>query len=247
MNPLTVIIADDEPAAVSVIESLLRQFEGNVEIRGVATNGLETLGLVARHRPDLLFLDIDMPVVNGMQVMEQLTGMETAVIFTTGAADYALQALRLKAADYLLKPIDPEDFMKAVARAVETLRDNQPKPAESEPSRYVPSRLQIPTQNEIIFLQENEISHVKGMGSYCQIVTVSSEKITVSKSIGQMEQKLSPLLFFRSHNSCIINLDFVSKFVHRGGYFVEMKSGDLVEVSRRSKDGLLEVLSARSK
>lgn len=245
MNPIKAVIADDEPAAVAVIQTLLQQFADDVAIEGVARDGLDAVRLITKLKPQIVFLDVDMPVINGVQVMEKLAGIDMQVIFTTGSADYALKALKLKAADYLLKPIDPSEFIVAIDRAREQIIFRQERRPEQR--KQLPARLQFFTQNEIIFLDETDISHIDGMGSYCQIFTINGEKITVSKNIGQIAQKLSPELFFRSHNSHIINLDFVSKFVHRDGYLVEMKNGSFIEVSRRSKDGLLEALSARSR
>ena len=241
MNSIRAVIADDEPEAVNVIKALLAQFAPDIELTGIATDGLEAVKIITTTRPDIVFLDIDMPIVNGMQVMEKLAGIGFQVIFTTGSAAYALKALKIQATDYLLKPIDPAEFIVSVSRAREQLSLRLQRPQTGN------SRLQFPTQNEIVFLDEMEISHVTGMGSYSHIHTISGEKIMVSKNIGQIEQKLSPDLFFRSHNSHIVNLSFVSKYLHREGYFVEMKNGTLIEVSRRSKEGLLQALAERSK
>lgn len=238
---LKAIIIDDEPAAITVITSLLEQFAPEIEIAGVARNGLNAVQLISGIKPDIIYLDVNMPVMNGLKVMEHFSTNDYQVIFTTGSADYAMKALKLNATDYLLKPIDPAEFIIATERA-----RRQISLIRSEGNARTPVRLQFPTQNEIIYMDESDITHVTGMGSYCQIHNLSNEKVTVSKNIGQIEQKLSAQLFFRCHTSHLVNLDFITRFINREGYFVELKNGILVEVSRRSKEGLLAALASRS-
>lgn len=244
MKPIRTVIVDDEPAAVDVIQMLLQEFMTDIVLEGTAKNGLEAVQLISRIKPDLIFLDVDMPVMNGFQVLEKFPGAGFEVIFTTGSSEHALRALKVKAIDYLLKPIDPADFILAIEQARnKILLDRQKNSANSQGL----ARVQLPAQNGIIYLDEQEIVHITGMGSYCQVHTVKNEKILVSKNIGQMEEKLSPEHFFRCHNSHIINLDHVAKFLHKDGYVVEMKDGTPVDVSRRSKDKLLDVLGHHSK
>lgn len=241
MERIKAVIVDDEPAAITAIKALLLQLAPEIMVSGIAQDGLEAIRIITNVKPDLVFLDVNMPVLNGIQIMEKLGAVDFQVIFTTGSAAYALAALKLKAADYLLKPIDPAEFIIALDRAREQLKLRQQRPE----TPFTENTLQLPSQNEIFFLNESDISYITGMGSYCQVHTINGEKITVSRNIGQLEQKLSERLFFRSHNSYIINLTQVVKYVHKDGYFVEMKNGALIEVSRRSKDGLLKALSDR--
>jgi two-component system, LytTR family, response regulator len=239
MKAIRTVIVDDEPAAVNVIKALLRQFAPDLELAGVAENGLEAIKVITAARPNLIFLDVDMPVMNGLQVLEKLPEKNFAVIFTTGSSEYALKALKLNAIDYLLKPIDPADFMIAVEKAREHLSANT--------IDSTVTKIQLPAQNGIIYLNEADIMYVTGMGSYCQINTLKKEQIIISKNIGQLEVKLSTDKFFRCHNSYIVNLEYVSKFISRDGYSVEMNDGSIIEVSRRSKEKLLNRLSEKSK
>jgi len=243
MKPIKAVIVDDEPAAVEVIQMLLQEFAGDIALEGTARNGLEAIQLISRCKPDLVFLDVDMPVMNGFQVLEKFPGMHFEVIFTTGSSEHALKALKVKAIDYLLKPIDPADFILAVEQARNLVVLNRQKNTAGQAS----GRIQLPAQNGIIFLDEQDVVHILGMGSYCQVHTVKNEKILVSKNIGQIEEKLSSGHFFRCHNSHIINLDHVAKFLHKDGYVVEMKDGTLVDVSRRSKEKLLDALAQHSR
>jgi two-component system LytT family response regulator len=244
MKPIKTVIVDDEPAAVEVIQMLLQEFSEDIILEGTARNGLEAIQLISRCKPDLVFLDVDMPVMNGFQVLEKFPGMHFEVIFTTGSSEHALKALKVKAIDYLLKPIDPADFILAVEQARNLIEVSRQKGGGAA---HNTTRIQLPAQNGIIYLDEEDVVHVEGMGSYCQVHTAKNEKILVSKNIGQIEEKLSPAHFFRCHNSHIINLAHVSKFLHKDGYVVEMKDGSLVDVSRRSKEKLLEALAHHSR
>ena len=235
------IIIDDEPAAIDSIEELVLQLAPDVQLVSRATNGLEAMQQILQLEPDLIFLDVDLPFMNGLQLMEKIPVYRGEIIFTTGSSSYALMALKLNAADYLVKPIDPADFLLAMSKVRSRLAHRKLPAAEPI------NRIQLPTQHAILYLDEKEIVSVVGKGSYCQINTLNGEKITVSKSIGQVEEKLSATRFFRCHNSYIINLDYVTMFNSRDGNHVVLKEGLKAEVSRRSKEMLLERLAERSK
>ncbi|HEY0058294.1 MAG TPA: LytTR family DNA-binding domain-containing protein [Flavisolibacter sp.] len=236
------IIVDDEPASIDVISELSNQLATDISIVGTASNGLEAIQLILEKRPQLVFLDIDMPKMNGLDVIEKIPKRNMELIFTTGSSAYALKAFKVNAADYLLKPIDPAEFLLAVEKVRVRLSR-----AEAPAHMANVNKLQLPTLNGMIYLDEALILHVEGMGSYSNIVTTENEKIVVSRSIGQLELKLNPELFFRCHNSHIVNLGYVTKFISKDGYFVILKNSVPVEVSRRSKDSLLQKLASMSK
>lgn len=242
MTTIRTVVIDDEPAAVDSITALVQHLARDIEIVATAANGLEAIERILDTKPDLIFLDVDLPMMNGLQVIEKIPHHNAEIIFTTGSSSYALIALKLDAADYLVKPIDPADFLIAIEKVRKRLSVKK-LPGGS----YGVDRIQLPTQNSIVYLPETEITHVIGMGSYCQIITAEKEKITVSRSIGQIEEKLSKSRFFRCHNSYIINLDFVNRFNTKEGASVILKDSTKVEVSRRNKEVLLQKLAERSK
>jgi two-component system LytT family response regulator len=238
------LIIDDEAASVAYIEGLIRDFAPDLSVVGVAYNGVDAVQLIVEQKPDLVFIDIDMPELNGLQVLEKVPNRDFAVIFTTGYSEYAVQAFRLRAVDYLLKSIDPSEFILAVERVREFLATRQPK-AVSPP---VPvTSLQFPTKNGIVYLEEADIVYIDAMGAYSVLHLLNQEKITVSKNIGYIESKLSPEVFFRCHHSHIIQLQYVTRFYKKDFFYVEMKNGVSVEVSRRFKEQLLKLLSDRSR
>ncbi|HZG69923.1 MAG TPA: response regulator, partial [Chondromyces sp.] len=182
------IIADDEPFAIEVIQELLNRFAPDVFILATAKNGLDALNAILHHKPDLLFLDVDMPLMNGLEMIEKLPYKNLQIIFTTGSSNHALKAIKLEATDYLLKPIDPFEFAIAIEKVRTRLNNNT-----EQDLRTQTIKIQFPIQDQIIFLNEDEILHIEGMGSYSKIKIVNKqERLVVSKSIGQIEEKLPP-------------------------------------------------------
>lgn len=240
MKPIRTIIIEDEPVAVDVLKQLGAALASDIQIDGIASDGITGMRMITELKPDLIFLDIDMPLLNGLDIIEKLSPKDVAIVFTTGSEAHALRAIKLNAVDYLLKPIDPADFLVAVDK----VRSYLQRIRESAGTNG-PKRLQLPTQHGILYIEENNIMQVTGMGSYSQIITVDkNEKIVISRNIGHIGQMLSGQ-FFRCHNSHIINLDFVKSFSTKDGYFVMLKDNSMIEVSRRSKDKLLEALAMR--
>ena len=240
MNPIKAVIIDDEPLAIEVLKELSRLFGEDLEIVATAADGISAIKTITHTKPDLLFLDIDMPHLNGLELVDKLQHRPAAIIFTTGSSDYAFNAIKLEAIDYLLKPIDPSDFIVAVEKARKRLSQKE------VPNAGVKTgvRLQLPTHQGIFYLDETDILHITGKGSYSQIQSLDKhETIMVSKNIGQLEKMLSNQ-FFRCHNSHIINLKYVKSFFSKDGYWVLLKDGTTIEVSRRIKDKLLQKLAA---
>jgi len=236
------VIADDEAAAIAYIKSLAEDLAKDVEIAGTATNGYEALQVITEQKPDLVFLDIDMPGMSGMEIPKKMPQRDFEVIFTTGYSKYALQAIKMQAADYLLKSIDPGEFVLAIARVREKLLYKR----QMKGLKPAVSFVQFPTKKGFIYLEKDNIEYASGLGSYSHINLVNKEQVVVIKSVGRLKDKLPDEKFFRCHNSHIINLDYVSEFVRQDVYYVVMKSNAQVEVSRRLKDDLLRELSLRS-
>lgn len=236
------VIADDETAAITYIKKLAEELAKDIEIVGSAANGYEALQVITEQKPDLVFLDIDMPGMSGLEILKKIPQRDFEVIFTTGYSKYALQAIKMQAADYLLKSIDPGEFVLAVARVRERLHYKH----QTKSIKPGVSFVQFPTKKGYIYLEKDNIEYASGLGSYSHIHLVNKEQLVVIKSVGRLKDKLPDDKFFRCHNSNIINIDYVSEFVRQDVYYVIMKSGAQVEVSRRLKDDLLRELSSRS-
>jgi two-component system, LytTR family, response regulator len=239
MSKIKTIIVDDEPAALNAIHHLAK-LTTDVSVERTLTNGIDAIQAIIELKPDVIFLDINMPHLNGFDVIAKTPSFSAEVIFITGSEDFAIQAFRVDAVDYLLKPIDPVAFFVAMEKTRTRLKSKKEFFSQHPASK----KIQLPTQDGILFLEEKNIIHVTSKGSYSLITPadVMLKKILASKNIGQFEQKLSGR-FFRCHNSHLINLDYVISFSTNCGTYVTMTNGDKIEVSRRNKAELLAKLS----
>ncbi|HEV7781651.1 MAG TPA: response regulator [Chitinophagaceae bacterium] len=242
MKNIRAVIIDDEPAAIEVIRELAKELAEDIQIIDIALDGVKAVKSILANKPDLVFLDMNMPFMNGLQVLDKIPVKNFDIIFTTGSASFAINAIKLQAVDYLLKPIDPSEFLVAI----EKLRNKMLLQNKPGPENRTRRKIQFSTQHGIMYLEESSIVQIIGMGSYCQIITnLGPDKIIISKNIGYIGRKLSDG-FFRCHNSHIINLDFINGFSTKDGYSVNLKNGQIVEVSRRCKSSLLQKLSERA-
>jgi two-component system LytT family response regulator len=231
------LIIDDDNSAANVIVKLQEQLAPDLTIAGICLDGLQAMQSIHKHKPDLIFLDVEMPNLNGLQLLEKLNPLPCEVIFTTGSTQHAIRAIKFNPLDYLMKPIDPAEFMAAVEKARTKL--SQKQPSEKTGKAF----LQVVTQNRILFIDQNDISHITGSGSYSEITTLNKQKITVSKNIGILAEELNEN-FFRCHKSHIINLTQVATLISKDGYQVILKNGENVDVSRRVREKLIAKLES---
>jgi two-component system, LytTR family, response regulator len=231
------LIIDDDQSAIDVIVKLQEQLAPDLMIAGICSDGLQAMQAIHKQKPDLIFLDVEMPNLNGLQLLEKINPLPCEVIFTTGSTQHAIRAIKFSPLDYLMKPIDPIEFLSAVEKA--RTRLSQKQPAEKSGKAL----LQVVTQNRISFINQNDISHITGSGSYSEITTLNKQKITVSKNIGILAEELNEN-FFRCHKSHIINLTQVETLQNKDGYQVILKNGEVVDVSRRSRENLIAKLES---
>lgn len=236
---MTAILVDDEEKSLKNLSILLAENCPDIEIIGAASNALEAVKAVMSEKPDIVFLDVQMPGYNGFDVLENIKGTPVTVIFTTAHKDYAINALRKGAFDYLLKPVDIDELKVCIERAKEKImpveRTGVSVPAAS-------SIIELSVKDGIIFIKQEQIVRLEAAGSYTTFFLENNVRHLVSKSMKEYEALLDPAVFFRCHNSHIINLKLVSKFVHNNGYFAELSNGSVVEVARRNKDLFLQRL-----
>lgn len=229
------ILVDDEEKSLKNLSILLSEYCKEVEIIGTASNALEAVKTIMQQTPDIVFLDVQMPGYNGFDVMENLKESSVIVVFTTAHRDYAINALRKGAFDYLLKPIDVEELKNCITRVQGkiSVKSNQP---------LINSFIELSVKDGIIFVRPEQIIRLEASGSYTLFFLDNNIKHMVSKSMKEYEVLLDPMIFFRCHNSHIVNLKKVAKFVHNNGYFSELIDGSLIEIARRNKDLFLEKL-----
>ena len=235
------IIADDEPLARERVRSLLSG-EPDVEVVAECVNGARTLKATQEHRPDLLFLDVQMPRLNGFEVLEALEPEQIpVVIFTTAHDEHALRAFEVNALDYLLKPFTEARFKKAVERAREQLQKGDrglPEPRLAALLNHLhaaaPARILIRTPERILFLKPEEIDHVEAAGNYV-VLHAGKERHILRETTAAMEARLAPAGFMRISRSVIVNLTRIREVqpLGPGQYSVLLKSGARFDMTCR--------------
>ena len=235
---ITAVLVDDEQKSILNLEILLKENCPDVMIVGTANNAFEAVKIISTLKPTLAFLDIHMPGYTGMDVMEQIKDTVTRVIFTTAHKDYAIQALRKGSFDYLLKPLDVDELKTCIERTLKEIEKH------SRSAKNSNKRIELSVKDGIIFIIPNDIIRIEASGSYTTFHLIDNVKHVASKSMKEYESFLDPTFFYRCHNSHIINLKKVKKFVSKDGLYAEMVDGSMPEISRRNKDAFLERLKS---
>ncbi len=242
MKKLKTMIIDDEPNAVDFIESIITEYCEDLEVVAKAHNITDGSRLIDEKKPDLVFLDVEMPNGTGFDLLTRYPDKEFDVVFITAFNHYAIKAIKFSAVDYVLKPVNITEFIDAVKRVVAKRAVNPTSGNENikmlmENLRYpVPSRLAIPTSEGMEYLNPKDIIRIEADRSYSWFFLNGGKKMLVSKHLKEFQDLLGDRYFFRSHNSALINLKFVKKYVRKEGGYIEMADGSQVPISRTKKD-----------
>lgn len=242
------IIVDDEELARSVVRELLSRHP-EVEIVAECANGFEAVKAVTQSKPDLLFLDIQMPKLDGFEVLE-LVGTDMAVIFATAYDEYALRAFEIHAVDYLLKPFGADRFDAALKRATERIggKDKAPS-ALASPARVpgqFPDRIVLRDGSDVHIIPTHKLDYVESQDDYVALVSEGKRRLK-QQTISSMEEALDPTKFLRIHRSYIINLERLKKVEPYGKdtHLAILADGARIPVSRSGYTRLREVLDAK--
>lgn len=241
------LIVDDELHCLKTLSLLLKEYCPEVQVIGQCENGEEAIGAIRSLKPDLVFLDIEMPHMNGFEMLEKFVEINFAVIFTTGYDQYAIKAFRFSALDYLLKPIEPSELKKAVDRVNRHLQHPLPQQLEillqkihSQPPAI--NKIALPTMEGLQMVPVDTIISCSSDRNYTVLLLKSKQKIVVSKILKDMEEMLDEYSFLRVHHSYIVNLNEITKYVKGEGGYLVMSDGSSVDVSRSRKEILLQKL-----
>lgn len=244
---ITAIIIDDEAKGRLALRQKLKSYCGNVHIVAEAVDGIDALSAIDKHQPQLIFLDIEMPKMNGFEMLNTIKEKNFNIIFTTAYDQYAIKAIKYAAFDYLLKPIDIEELKTAVSRAdisetrqtkkqIELLQQNMQHPKKQL------NKLAIPTLEGLLFFDINDIIHLEANSNYTFIHFSGKPKITASKTLKEFEELLPEDIFFRTHHSHLINLNYIKRYLKGDGGQIELQNGSFVDVSRRKKKEFLKAI-----
>ena len=247
MTTINTIIVDDEIKGRQFLRQLADKFTREVKIIGEAANAAEAKELIADVQPDLVFLDIEMPGKSGMDMLREMPEINFEVIFVSAFNKYAVEAFKLGAIDYLLKPVDMEELQAAVHRFIEGHDDYRQQYDLLKNIMYnmsAPSaedfRLALPTKEGVHFLQPQEIIRCEAVGNYTKFFVTSGKSYLISKTLGEYDTLLTPQNFIRTHKSHLVNKKFISFIDHEG--FAVLKDNTKVEVSRRRKEEVMTAL-----
>lgn len=244
---ITCIIVDDELKSRESLQILLTDFCQNVEVLALCQNVDEGIKAIKKHHPNIVFLDIQLQGETGFELFERMPSIDFEVIFTTAYSEYALKAFRFSAIDYLLKPIDIEDLKKSIGK-VET-RLNRPiiermqelfQNLRNESNGIL--KIALPTSDGLVFVDIKEILYCEASSNYTTITLQDNVKYVISRTLKEYEDLLQEYSFFRIHNSHIINLNAIKKYVRGEGGYVVMSNNQSLDVSKRRKELFLKKL-----
>ncbi|MEM6514821.1 MAG: LytTR family DNA-binding domain-containing protein [Bacteroidota bacterium] len=238
-----VLIIDDEEAGRKLIKEYLEDYKELI-LLGEANNGVDAVKLINEFKPDLVFLDIQMPGMTGFDVLTHLEELPQ-IIFSTAYDQYALKAFEVHAVDYLLKPYTKERFKTAVEKSNQTAENNKARPLTESllmDTPQYPERILVQSQNKLVTVALDDVIWIEAYGDYSKLVT--KKKIFVSNyGISTLEEKLNPTAFIRVHRSSIINLSKVKELnKYTKSYDVSMINGDVVRVSRGYMENIKKLM-----
>jgi len=244
---LKVLLIDDEERATDSLRLMIQKAIPEIQQVMVCNDSRKAADIIHLFQPGLVFLDIQMPHLNGFEVLEKMPNKNFKIIFTTAYNEYAIQAIRFSAFDYLLKPIDIEELQAAVHRFLESNEDYKQQYELLKNIMHniqVPSadefRLALPTKDGVHFLQPKDIIRCEAVGNYTKFFVSGNKTYLISKTLGEYDTLLTPHHFIRTHKSHLVNKKFISFIDHDG--FAVLKDNSKVEVSRRRKEEVMTAL-----
>ena len=241
------IIVDDEPYCCESLDALLERYCPDVKVAGIFNNGLDALKAIHHQQPDLVFLDVEMPKMNGFEMLEQLPEINFDLVFTTSYDKYALKAIRFSAIDYLLKPVDSEELQKAVQKVIQ--RSQKPIAQQLEilmqrihqPSTPI-NKIAMPTMEGLQMIPVDSIISCESDSNYTILLLKSNKKLIVSRTLKEIEELLEEHSFVRVHRCYLANLNEVEKYVKGEGGYLVMSDGTSIDVARNKKEMVMQKL-----
>lgn len=234
---LRAIIIDDEESGIDTLKILVSRNSEIMRVVAATQQPEEGIRLIEDYRPDVVFLDISMPTMNGFDLLNNVSHKTFKLVFTTAHKEFAIEAIKNRAFDYLLKPIDSEEFK----RFLEQLKNEiEQKPVSVKTEFNVLMEIQL--KDGIQYLKQKEIIRLEASRSYTVFYMENGVRHVASRSLREFEEKLDSNSFFRCHKSHLINLYKVQKFVNHNGFYALMSDGSLPDISKNCKDVFLERL-----
>ena len=235
------IIVDDEEDARISLSVLISTFCPDVQIVAEANSAIEGLKKLKVEKPDVVFLDVEMPGGTGFDLLEEMGHLKIPVIFTTAHKEYAIRAIKAAAFDYLLKPVDPDEL----CRAVRLLKENIADTGKVFFRPDIHNKIRFTDSKGVTLVNQDEIVYLKAEGRYTLIVLNTGIQHMVTRNLGEFESELNADNFFRVHKSFIVHMDQIKMITNKEGGFIELKNGLSIEIARRRKGELMEKIRNR--
>lgn len=238
---ITCIIIDDETKCVHTLELIIQRHCPELQLLASCDSAESGLEAIRTHRPQVVFLDIEMPKMNGFDMLDKVGKIDFHVVFTTAYSQFAIKAFQYSALNYLLKPIDPDDLIDTVSRIqnlkrppqqeqidilLETLRRPEPKM----------QRIALSTHDGLIFVQTTDIMYCQSENNYTWVYLTKGGKHLLAKTLKEFEETLPALDFYRIHNSYLVNLNEIQRFVREDGGYVIMNNGTQITIARARRE-----------
>ncbi|WP_153800549.1 LytR/AlgR family response regulator transcription factor [Foetidibacter luteolus] len=243
------VLLDDEKNALEMMEWLLKTYCPQVQIAAMCSSAEEGINAINEYKPDIVFLDIEMPKMNGFDMLEKFDTLFFDVVFCTAYDQFAIKAFKYAALNYLLKPVDPEDLIATVKRFEE--KRTVPTRQQFElllqnmqhTGKTVPQRIALTSGDGLIFVPVADIIYCEAESNYTNVVLTGGKKILVSKVLKDIDEALSGPDFFRVHSSYLINLNRIKKFVRGDGGYLVMDDDTPINISRSRRQEFMDSFS----
>jgi len=247
MELMKAILVDDEQSSLQNLQQKILEFCPGIKIAATAQKPEEAIFLIRHHKPDVIFLDIEMPRMSGFRVLEELQDVQAEIIFTTAYNHYAIDAIRISAFDYLVKPISVEDLQNAVNRlTLQHKHQTQEKlnilKKSMQENKSQEDSIAIPTGEGMEFINIKDIIHIESSSNYSKLYLLNGHTLLVTRLLKDFEEMLLPYRFYRIHHSHVINLSYIKKYIRGEGGQVVMRNGDVIDVARRKKEEFLKLI-----
>lgn len=245
-NDRTVLIIDDEQDARRIVLKYVERYFPQLTVVGEAGSVEEGVVMIESLSPMIVFLDIQLGDGTGFDVLDRIHRTDSRIIFTTAFDDYAVKAFRYHALDYLLKPIDPEEFSIAVQHVMDMTVTEQSSNLQNWMAQYGNSdrKLGVPTADGVRFIQLDTIVYMEADSSYCKIYLRDNRSVVVSKPLKYFSDKLEgERVFLRPHKSFIVNMNYLLEYVKEDGGMLKLNNGALIPISRQKKDEVIREMN----
>lgn len=245
---ISCIIIDDEPNNVENLQNIINTYCPDFEVVATAFDAADGSVKIKVHQPDLVFLDIQMPEASGFDLLRNFNSINFEVIFITAYDQYGIQAIKFSALDYLLKPINLAEFRHAIARAKEKIMSKKRNYSIDNLLEYMKTgqrespKIALPMQNEIIYVKVNTIIRCEADDNYTKFFLDSMEQILVSKTLKNFVELLEPHRFARTHQSHLVNLNFVKSYLKEDGGILLLNDNTKIPISRQNLEKIRDLL-----